>query len=103
MKDELMIIPVEVIDFQSGIIKQVRVAQDGSQDALFGDVVMGPSTGLTHHDFEVEMARLKKKWGEPKEEEKYGDKLYVFGEDPRIEVKEDTISNKWDISVEPKE
>ena len=49
------------------------------------------------------MALLKKKWGEPKEEEKYGDKLYVFGEDPRIEVKEDTISNKWDISVEPKE
>jgi pyruvate,orthophosphate dikinase len=28
---------------------------------MFGDVVMGPSTGLTHHDFEVELERLKKK------------------------------------------
>jgi pyruvate, orthophosphate dikinase len=30
---------------------------------MFGDVVMGPSTGLTHHDFEVEMQRLKDKYG----------------------------------------
>jgi pyruvate,orthophosphate dikinase len=30
---------------------------------MFGDVVMGPATGLTHHDFEVEMDRLKKKYG----------------------------------------
>ena len=30
---------------------------------MFGDVVMGPSTGLTHHDFEVELERLKKKYG----------------------------------------
>jgi pyruvate,orthophosphate dikinase len=29
---------------------------------MFGDVVMGPSTGLTHHDFEVEMDRIKKKY-----------------------------------------
>ena len=30
---------------------------------MFGDVVMGPSTGLTHHDFEVEMAKVKEKYG----------------------------------------
>ena len=30
---------------------------------MFGDVVMGPATGLTHHDFEVEMQRLKDKYG----------------------------------------
>ena len=30
---------------------------------MFGDVVMGPSTGLTHHDYEVEMNRLKQKYG----------------------------------------
>lgn len=29
---------------------------------MFGDVVMGPSTGLTHHDFEVELTRIKKKY-----------------------------------------
>ncbi len=29
---------------------------------MFGDVVMGPSSGLTHHDFEVEMERIKKKY-----------------------------------------
>jgi len=29
---------------------------------MFGNVVMGPSTGLTHHDFEVELARIKKKY-----------------------------------------
>ncbi len=30
---------------------------------MFGDVVMGPTTGLTHHDFEVEMTKLKAKYG----------------------------------------
>ena len=30
---------------------------------MFGDVVMGPSSGLTHHHFEVEMGRLKEKYG----------------------------------------
>lgn len=29
---------------------------------MFGDVVMGPYTGLTHHDFEVELEKLKKKY-----------------------------------------
>ncbi|OQA29104.1 MAG: Pyruvate, phosphate dikinase [Verrucomicrobia bacterium ADurb.Bin345] len=30
---------------------------------MFGDVVMGPTTGLEHHDFEVEMQALKDKYG----------------------------------------
>ncbi len=30
---------------------------------MFGDVVMGPSTGLNHHHFEVELAKLKEKYG----------------------------------------
>ena len=30
---------------------------------MFGDVVMGPTTGITHEDFEVEMSALKKKYG----------------------------------------
>jgi len=29
---------------------------------MFGDVVMGPTTGLTHHDFEVELEKLKKRY-----------------------------------------
>jgi len=29
---------------------------------MFGNVVMGPSTGLEHHDFEVELDKLKKKY-----------------------------------------
>jgi len=29
---------------------------------MFGDVVMGPYTGLGHHDFEVELEALKKKY-----------------------------------------
>ncbi|NKB23357.1 MAG: pyruvate, phosphate dikinase [Kiritimatiellae bacterium] len=29
---------------------------------MFGDVVMGPSTGLNHHDFEKELEALKKKY-----------------------------------------
>jgi pyruvate,orthophosphate dikinase len=29
---------------------------------MFGDVVMGPYTGLTHHDFEVELEAVKKKY-----------------------------------------
>jgi pyruvate,orthophosphate dikinase len=29
---------------------------------MFGDVVMGPTSGLTHHDFEVELEKLKKKY-----------------------------------------
>jgi hypothetical protein len=50
------------------------------------------------------MAFLKTKWGEPVEEKEFGDSgdpVFVFSQDPRIEVKEDTISNKWDITVEP--
>jgi len=30
---------------------------------MFGDVVMGPASGLNHHHFEVEMAKLKEKYG----------------------------------------
>lgn len=30
---------------------------------MFGDVVMGPTTGLTHQDFETEMHKLKNKYG----------------------------------------
>lgn len=30
---------------------------------MFGDVVMGPSTGLSHDDFEHELTRIKKKYG----------------------------------------
>ncbi|MDP8213994.1 MAG: pyruvate, phosphate dikinase [Candidatus Euphemobacter frigidus] len=29
---------------------------------MFGNVVMGPSTGLAHEDFEVELSRIKKKY-----------------------------------------
>ena len=29
---------------------------------MFGDVVMGPYTGLTHHDFEVKLEAIKKKY-----------------------------------------
>lgn len=29
---------------------------------MFGDVVMGPYTGITHHDFEVELEKVKKKY-----------------------------------------
>jgi hypothetical protein len=50
------------------------------------------------------MAFFKTKWGEPVQEKEYGDfgdDVFVFSQDPRIVVKEDTISNKWDISVEP--
>lgn len=50
------------------------------------------------------LAFFKTKWGEPtteKEHGDFGDDIFVFSQDPRIEVKEDTISNKWDITVEP--
>ncbi len=30
---------------------------------MFGDVVMGPTSGLTHEDYEAEMQKLKKKYG----------------------------------------
>jgi hypothetical protein len=46
---------------------------------------------------------LKSKLGEPKEAEKYGDKIFIFSEaNPYIEVKEDTISKGWDVSVDVK-
>lgn len=50
------------------------------------------------------LAFFKAKWGEPTQEKEhgdFGDDIFVFSQDPRIEVKEDTISNKWDITVEP--
>lgn len=46
------------------------------------------------------LGMIKAKWGEPKEEEKYGKKILVFSDSPRVVVEEDTISKKWDIEVE---
>lgn len=42
------------------------------------------------------MAAMKKAWGEPKEEEKYGSKRWVFSEEPFITV-EDSIGRSWEI------
>jgi hypothetical protein len=42
------------------------------------------------------MATMKKAWGEPKEEEKYGSKRWVFSEEPFIVV-EDSIGKSWEI------
>lgn len=42
---------------------------------MFGDVVMGPTTGLTHHDFEVEMTKLKAKYGAKEDTELTADQL----------------------------
>lgn len=49
---------------------------------------------------EALFALLSKKFGEVKEEEKYGKKLFVAGDAPRIEIQEDTISKGWDVTVE---
>jgi len=51
----------------AGFIKQTgneRTAWDCYRRFIdmFGDVVMGPTSGLTHHDFEVELDNLKKKY-----------------------------------------
>lgn len=43
---------------------------------------------------------IKEKWGEPKEEEKYGKKLLVFNKNPRVVVEDDDISKAWDIEIE---
>ncbi len=42
---------------------------------MFGDVVMGPSTGLTHHDFEVEIVKLKAKYGAKEDTDLTADQL----------------------------
>lgn len=42
---------------------------------MFGDVVMGPTTGLTHHDFEVEMSKLKEKYGAKEDTDLTADQL----------------------------
>jgi pyruvate, orthophosphate dikinase len=42
---------------------------------MFGNVVMGPTTGLTHHDFELEMAALKKKYGAKEDTDLTADQL----------------------------
>ncbi len=42
---------------------------------MFGNVVMGPTTGLTHHDFEVEMTALKKKYGAKEDTDLTADQL----------------------------
>ena len=47
------------------------------------------------------MATMKKVWGEPKEEEKYGSKRWVFSEDPFITV-EDSIGRAWEIEKQAK-
>lgn len=47
------------------------------------------------------MATMKKVWGEPKEEEKYGSKIWVFSEEPFITV-EDSIGRAWEIEKQAK-
>lgn len=47
------------------------------------------------------MAQMKKVWGEPKEEEKYGSKRWVFSEEPFITV-EDSIGKSWEIEKQAK-
>ncbi|NLG35692.1 MAG: pyruvate, phosphate dikinase, partial [Lentisphaerae bacterium] len=42
---------------------------------MFGDVVMGPTTGLEHHDFEVAMTDLKKKYGAKEDTDLTADQL----------------------------
>ncbi|HET6586113.1 MAG TPA: hypothetical protein VFG69_21795 [Nannocystaceae bacterium] len=45
-------------------------------------------------------ALLKAKWGEPKEQEKYGRKQFLFNAaNPTVVVEDDDISKKWDIEV----
>ena len=47
---------------------------------------------------------IKGKWGaEPKEEEDLGRKQFVFNDKPKVVVREDTITKKWDIIVEAAE
>jgi len=47
------------------------------------------------------LALLKKVYGEPQTFQDLGDTAYLFLAAPRVSVKEDTISNKWDIKIEP--
>ncbi len=47
-------------------------------------------------------AMLEKKWGKMKEEKDLGDTIYVASEKPFIVVKPNTISDQWDIEVQPK-
>lgn len=47
------------------------------------------------------MDAMKKAWGEPKEEEKYGKKRYVFSESPFLVV-EDSIGRAWEIEKKAK-
>jgi hypothetical protein len=42
------------------------------------------------------MAAMKAAWGEPKEEEKYGRKRFVFAEEPFLTV-QDSIGRSWEI------
>lgn len=54
-----------------------------------------PFEGQEGFDKEL-METMKKVWGEPKEEEKYGKKRWVFSEEPFIVV-EDSIGRAWEI------
>jgi len=54
-----------------------------------------PHEGEEGFDEEL-MKMMTKTWGEPKEEEKYGKKRYVFSEEPFIVV-EDSIGRAWEI------
>ena len=47
---------------------------------MFGDVVMGPSTGLTHHDFEVELERVKQQYRVKEDTDLTADQLKELGQ-----------------------
>jgi hypothetical protein len=70
---------------------------DGKIRRVWFSLEFGPHPDAKQQIF----ALLKRKWGEPREEDEYGTKILVFSEQPFIKVEDDELSNQWDVFVEP--
>jgi hypothetical protein len=77
-------------------------SKDGKVETVWFGIPYGPHAAAKD---EIR-ALLDKKWGAPKEEKefgKFGDPIFVYrAKDPRITVKDDTISKAWDVKLTAK-
>jgi hypothetical protein len=80
-----------------------RIQIDWADDGTVGDAWFD----LPYEAYAPARDDIKKvldaKWGAPKQEEKYGEPILVYrAKDPRVVVKDDTITHAWNVRISTK-
>jgi hypothetical protein len=80
-----------------------RIQIDWADDGKVEDVWFDLPYEAYPADKDALRALFDKKWGAPKEAEKYGEKLWIYRADaPSVVVKDDGISHAWNVRISMK-